>query len=164
MSENFDVASVDAITVGAIGEPGSRVFYVQFWADGRIVSLKLEKQQVAALAAAINELLADLPPSAAPPAEPDLLDPGAPDWAVGTMAMTAFDESNGRAVLVMNELVPEDEEGAVARLGLSAEQLAAMAVVGAAAVESGRPPCPLCGRPLDPMGHVCPKTNGSAAH
>ena len=27
-------------------------------------------------------------------------------------------------------------------------------------VSSGRPPCTLCGRPLDPEGHVCIKTNG----
>jgi len=163
-SEHFDLPHVDAITTGSIGEPGSRVFYVQIWAGGRIVSLKLEKQQVAALSAAIAELLADLPPPAQPLTPPDLLDPGAPDWTVGTMAMTSFDEVTGRAVLVLNELVPEDEEGASARLGLTADQLAALAIIGAIAVEGGRPPCPLCGRPLDPTGHVCPKTNGAATH
>jgi len=31
----------------------------------------------------------------------------------------------------------------------------AIAVVGA-----GRPPCPLCGQPLDPQGHICPRRNG----
>ncbi|MGH9041277.1 MAG: DUF3090 family protein, partial [Acidimicrobiia bacterium] len=30
------------------------------------------------------------------------------------------------------------------------------------AVVAGRPPCPLCGGPLDPEGHVCPKLNGHA--
>jgi uncharacterized repeat protein (TIGR03847 family) len=25
---------------------------------------------------------------------------------------------------------------------------------------SGRPPCPLCGQPLDPQGHLCPRRNG----
>ena len=27
-------------------------------------------------------------------------------------------------------------------------------------VAAGRPPCPLCGLPLDPDGHVCPRQNG----
>ena len=27
-------------------------------------------------------------------------------------------------------------------------------------VASGRPPCPLCGEPLDPPGHICPRRNG----
>ena len=31
---------------------------------------------------------------------------------------------------------------------------------GARVVASGRPPCPLCGQPLDPQGHICPRRNG----
>jgi uncharacterized repeat protein (TIGR03847 family) len=27
-------------------------------------------------------------------------------------------------------------------------------------ISAGRPPCPLCGLPLDPEGHVCPRQNG----
>ncbi|WP_306215468.1 DUF3090 domain-containing protein [Actinoplanes sp. RD1] len=27
-------------------------------------------------------------------------------------------------------------------------------------VAAGRPPCPLCGQPLDPAGHLCPRQNG----
>ena len=27
-------------------------------------------------------------------------------------------------------------------------------------VAAGRPPCPLCGQPLDPAGHLCPRYNG----
>ena len=27
-------------------------------------------------------------------------------------------------------------------------------------VGAGRPPCPLCGAPLDPQGHICPRRNG----
>ena len=37
-------------TVGAIGEPGNRVFYFQLFADGSEINLKCEKQQAAALA------------------------------------------------------------------------------------------------------------------
>jgi len=29
-----------------------------------------------------------------------------------------------------------------------------------ALVAAGRPPCPFCGFPLDPGGHVCPRANG----
>jgi hypothetical protein len=27
-------------------------------------------------------------------------------------------------------------------------------------VAAGRLPCPLCGQPLDPQGHICPRRNG----
>jgi uncharacterized repeat protein (TIGR03847 family) len=29
-----------------------------------------------------------------------------------------------------------------------------------AVVSAGRPPCPFCGQPLDPEGHLCPRANG----
>ncbi len=61
-------------------------------------------------------------------------------------------------------LAGDDEEGYLARLYLTAAQARAMATRGSAAVESGRPPCPLCGGPLDPSGHVCPRLNGHGRH
>lgn len=56
------------------------------------------------------------------------------------------------------------DEGYLARLYVTAAQARAMAARGAAAVEQGRPPCPLCGGPLDPSGHVCPRLNGHGRH
>jgi uncharacterized repeat protein (TIGR03847 family) len=49
----------------------------------------------------------------------------------------------------------------VARLSATVEQVAALAIRGVQLVQSGRPPCPLCGYPLDPAGHACPRTNGN---
>lgn len=161
MADDLELPSVDAITVGTVGEPGNRVFYLQLWTGGRIVSLKLEKMQVAALASVIAKLLEDLPPIVPAPL-PDLLDPGAPDWVVGSMALTTYDDATERAYLILNEFVAEDDdEGATARIGVTLPQLAALASLGDELVEAGRPPCPLCGRPMDPAGHVCPKTNGT---
>ena len=166
MSERIDIPEVDAITVGSIGEPGARVFYLQAWSAGTIHTVKLEKQQVSALGGAIRELLEDVVVNEPPAAMPDLLDPGVPAFVVGAMALTVLDDETGRVTLVLNELVPEEEleNAADARLGLSLAQLVALAARCEEAVEGGRPPCPLCGRPMDPQGHVCPKTNGSAKH
>ena len=58
----------------------------------------------------------------------------------------------------------DPEDGYLVRLYCTAAQARAMAARGSAAVESGRPPCPLCGGPLDPSGHVCPRLNGHAKH
>jgi uncharacterized repeat protein (TIGR03847 family) len=57
-------------------------------------------------------------------------------------------------------LAGDDVEGYLARLYFTAAQARAMATRGSAAVERGRPPCPLCGGPLDPSGHICPRLNG----
>jgi len=74
----------------------------------------------------------------------------------------SFDEDDNRVVIVLEEQAEEDEEesGQVARVSLSLEQAAAFAIRATALVEAGRPPCPLCGLPLDPSGHDCPRTNG----
>jgi len=31
-----------------------------------------------------------------------------------------------------------------------------------AVVQAGRPPCPMCGEPLEPTGHFCARRNGKA--
>jgi uncharacterized repeat protein (TIGR03847 family) len=58
------------------------------------------------------------------------------------------------------DLEPDAETGESVRLAMTREQAAALAIRGTELVEAGRPPCPLCGYPLDPRGHVCPRTNG----
>ena len=56
----MDLGSVDRITAGTIGEPGSRTFYLQARARDQLVTVVVEKQQVQLLSASILELLADL--------------------------------------------------------------------------------------------------------
>ena len=46
------------------------------------------------------------------------------------------------------------------RLWVTRPQLRVLARHGAEVVGRGRPPCPLCGNPLDATGHVCPAMNG----
>ena len=58
MSESFELADADRLTVGTVGAPGHRVFYLQAGEAGRTITLKVEKQQVAVLSQAIAELLA----------------------------------------------------------------------------------------------------------
>ena len=50
--------------------------------------------------------------------------------------------------------------GGSARLVLSRGQAHAFVIRAALLVSTGRPACPLCGRPIDAEGHMCVKTNG----
>jgi len=61
VSGSFDVSDPDWITVGTVGEPGRRVFYLQLAGAGTVVTLKVEKIQVAQLAELLTEILSDLP-------------------------------------------------------------------------------------------------------
>jgi uncharacterized repeat protein (TIGR03847 family) len=175
MSDNaasFDFPEPEVFTAGTVGTPGRRVFYLQARAGGGLVSLKCEKQQVSALAEYLEGILADLPPveGASLPAT-DFVEPIAGDWAVGSLAV-AWDEQADRVLLLAEELVlddegapvvgpvPEDAAVSTARIRLTRAQAAAFVARAQELVTAGRPPCRICGRPLDPEGHVCPRGNG----
>ena len=166
----YDFPDVDLFTAGAVGEPGQRVFYLQAVAGPQVVTLKCEKAQVAALAGYFAELLADLPTVADEevPAEMELRVPIEPDWVVGQIGVV-FDEGRDRMVVRADELRAEEDEDddtivGMARVALTRAQVQAFIVRAAQLVAAGRPPCPLCGRPLDPEGHMCIKTNGHRKH
>jgi uncharacterized repeat protein (TIGR03847 family) len=160
----YELSDVDRLTVGTQGPPGRRVFLLQARAGAEIVTVKLEKQQVGALARYLGEVLADLPDVGALPGELELDEPAEPRFAVGVLGVT-YDDATDRIVLVAQEAAEDedDPDADVLRVTATREQVAALAIRGTALVEAGRPPCPLCGYPLDPAGHVCPKTNGHRA-
>jgi uncharacterized repeat protein (TIGR03847 family) len=174
VSESFEFREPSHFTAGAVGDPGRRVFYLQAAQSSRLVSLKIEKQQVVALATFLQTVLEDLPAPTGEPESPELVDPPATDWTVGRIAV-GVDEASGRVVLVVEELVaddeaaepgafdpaagPDDAAGATLRLHLSLEQAAGFVRAAAELMRRGRPPCRLCGQPIDPDGHPCPRLN-----
>jgi uncharacterized repeat protein (TIGR03847 family) len=159
MSSSFELSEVDHLTTGTVGPPGQRVFYLQARAEGQLVSLKVEKGQVAALSAYLAALLADLPAVEDEERDMSLVEPVIAEWVVGSMAVS-YSQETDRVLLVAEELVEEGEEGATLRLTATRAQIAALARRGVEVVAAGRPPCPLCGQPLDPGGHVCVRLNG----
>jgi uncharacterized repeat protein (TIGR03847 family) len=174
MNESFDLPSPDHFTAGTVGPPGRRVFFLQARDDGVLVTLKCEKQQVGALAEYLSGMLADLPePDGARVHEIELVDPVEPAWAVGSLAV-AWDNGADRFLLVAEELVPEDDEAeededdqpaddsdrSAVRLRLTREQVASFILTTRELLAAGRPPCPICGFPIDPGGHACPRSNG----
>jgi uncharacterized repeat protein (TIGR03847 family) len=165
MSDQFDLPRPAKVTFGAIGPVGGRAFFLQASDGNTAVTLKIEKQQAAALSTHLASALGDLGrPGHLPEGDELELDAfGVADFVVGSLAI-AYDEGEDRIVLIAREATDdEDASGAEARISMSKEQAAALAIRGTQLVESGRPPCPLCGYPLDPGGHNCPRTNGHAA-
>jgi uncharacterized repeat protein (TIGR03847 family) len=160
----YDLNPVTHITVGAIGEPGKRTFYLQGRQGLTIVTLIVEKEQVAALSRGIDELLERLGIERnvlVNAYEMELSHPIEPVFRVGQLGL-GYDAEQKLMMLVAYEL-PEEEEPVsvdVVRFWATAEQMRAVARHAAAVVAAGRPICVLCGRPIDPAGHFCPKRNG----
>ena len=180
MSQSFDFKTPDFFTTGTVGPPGQRVFYLQAREGGVVLTLKVEKEQVGALAEYVAGLLAKLPGAARTAAasrDLALLEPFTPAWPVRSLAV-GYDESRDRVVIVAEEDLREDQEDpdelarepaetpetterASARVAVSRAQALAFVERARALVKAGRPTCPICSRPMDPDGHVCPRQNGA---
>lgn len=163
MTFEWELPSAERLVVGTIGEPGQRVFYLQAREGPQLLTLKLEKIHVAELSSRLLELIEDWPELDTSEIEPGELEaPVEADFVVGTLSLGFHDDEQERIVLIAEELVPDEERenASVARIVVTRAQVAALARHGAELVGAGRAPCPLCGYPLDPRGHVCPRSNG----
>lgn len=193
----FSFDSPDKFIVGAIGQPGQRTFYLQAAKGAQVVSVALEKAQVAVLAERLASLLLALRQGGVSieedvtSATPQLDQPVVEQFRVGTLTL-GWDGDRERVVIEAREITDEDEEdddseenddeaaeepdepeemlalGAtdledgpdLVRVQLDPTAALAFASGAVAVIQAGRPPCPQCGAPLDPIGHFCPRRNG----
>lgn len=178
----------ERFVAGTVGQPGDRTFFLQARDGSRVVSVVLEKVQVAVLADRLGDLLSELERrGVAAAAEAALTE----DAAVGIDDDTGpLDEPlneafragsltlgwDGDNELVLVEARAQSEDGEeidpgedddadedgpdLLRVRMTADAARSFVARAARIVASGRLPCPLCGAPLDPQGHICPRRNG----
>lgn len=162
----FVFTDPDRFTAGTVGEPGSRAFFLQARQGGALVSVGIEKVQVAALAARLDDLLdaVEAPADVDAPRDGPLEEPLVELFRVGAMAL-AWDATAGSVVIEAQtptedgEYVelPDDADDGPDLLRVHLEPSSARQFVrhASALVAAGRPACPRCGEPLDPQGHFC---------
>ncbi|HYH93499.1 MAG TPA: DUF3090 family protein [Candidatus Saccharimonadales bacterium] len=171
----------DRFVAGTVGEPGDRTFFLQARTGERVVSVALEKVQVAVLAERLGELLAELGRRGVPEV-PASLDADADTGPLDEPLIEAFRAGSltlgwdGGADRILVEARAQDEDGEsidpdddddededgpdLLRVRITAAAARSFVERATRVVASGRPPCPLCGAPLDPRGHICPRRNG----
>lgn len=169
----------DRFVAGTVGEPGDRSFYLQAVHDARVVSVLLEKQQVQVLADRMGLLLEEVHRrfgTTIPPEHEEVADtsplqmPIDAEFRVGTMGLGWDAESEAVVVelLAITEtevdesvVLDDTEEGPDAvRVFLTPVQAREFTLRSERVIAAGRPPCPLCGQPLSPQGHMCVRANG----
>ncbi|HKR51073.1 MAG TPA: DUF3090 domain-containing protein [Pseudonocardiaceae bacterium] len=168
----------DRFVAGTVGEPGDRTFYLQAVDQAKVVSVQLEKEQVAVLAERLSALLDEVARRLGTPPEAEetgvdtepLSTPVEQEFRVGTMGLGWDVESRAIVVelLAVTEqeidesvVLDDTEEGPDAvRVFLSLAQARAFTARAARVISAGRKPCPLCAEPLGPKGHICPRQNG----
>ncbi len=177
--EFFDTESV---ATGAVGEPGARAFYLQARNSDAQLTVLVEKEQIALLAkeagAFLDRLSEEYPeePGAIALERAELREPTVPLFRARLIGL-GFDPDRGLMLIELREHAnPEDDDddddpeldpdvddveeaGYVARIYATRPQVRALIEHGDSVVAAGRPPCPLCGMPMDPSGHRCPRWN-----
>ncbi len=182
----------ERFVAGTIGRPGDRTFFLQARDGARVVSVVLEKVQVAVLADGLGNLLAELErrgvqgvaaseiagaaTTGAAATGPDdtgpLDEPINEAFRAGSLTLgwdgdaervlvEARAQSEDGAEIHADEDDDADEDGPdLLRVRMTASAARSFVARAARIVAAGRPPCPLCGAPLDPQGHICPRRNG----
>lgn len=180
----------DRFVAGTVGEPGDRTFYLQARSGSRIVSVSLEKVQVAVLAERLGALLDELErrgithtataPAGSPAADTGPLDEPLNETFRARTLTLGWDGDDEVIVIEAREGVSDeeagdeaaeapapggdddDEEGSdLVRIRIPVAAARSFVERAVRVVAAGRPPCPLCGQPLDPAGHICPRRNGT---
>jgi uncharacterized repeat protein (TIGR03847 family) len=180
----------DRFVAGTVGQPGERTFFLQAREGNRITSVGCEKQQVSVLAEHLDRVLdevkrrggnrVDVPPASTTPSDTQPLDaPITEEFRVGTMTI-AWDPTIDRIVIeLFSNVEGEDEEATdldppataeEAEHAIDADEVFVVKITASyardfvaraqALVAAGRPACPVCLQPIDPDGHICPRSNG----
>jgi uncharacterized repeat protein (TIGR03847 family) len=178
----FRFESPGRFVAGTVGPPGERTFFLQARDDTRLITVSLEKEQVAVLAERIDAMLDDIVrrtggaasvPAVVPANIEDtepLEQPIVEEFRVGTLTLH-WDATGQQVVIAAYAVVdgsageeppddPDESDRDVLVVHLAGGAARAFAKRTQTVVAAGRPPCPLCGLPLDPSGHVCPRQNG----
>jgi uncharacterized repeat protein (TIGR03847 family) len=178
MSRIFLFDPVERFVVGTVGIPGERTFFIQARTGSRMVSVSLEKAQVAAIADRVLQILREIRLS-----EPltvfervtyddqPLENPIDEEFRVGVIGLAYV--SDRRMIEIDLQAIADSDnaDDELLEIDTSAEQdiLRILMSLGYAesfakrantVVAAGRAPCPFCGGPIDPNGHLCPRANG----
>lgn len=167
---------VARFTVGTVGLPGERTFFLQLRSGTSVISTSIEKSQVAAISERLQYMLKEIrqihPLSPRPILTRDSLPLDIPvldEFRVGSIAIF-YDEEKERIQIDLRELnLNEDDEDddlpllddvQILRIFISPTQALIFHDRAELVIAAGRQPCPFCGFPIDPQGHLCARANG----
>lgn len=175
----FEFARPERFLIGTVGVPGEREFFLQVKGTSNerkiLASFALEKAQAAALAERCRQMIKEVAPNLnAPNGDLAPLEtPVEPEFTLGVMSLSWTPQEElflfeGQSMTntinqeVYEELVSDDFPDAppILRVRITGEELLTFARRTELVVSAGRQPCVFCGGPVNPGGHLCPRSNG----
>lgn len=160
----YRFGALSRATAEGIGEPGERTFRLALESGAASASLWMEKEQLYQLAIYIQEIIGSLS-SGAKAKEGE-----APEsqWSGDTTTVEVevaklalgHDPSSNYILFLIHDAGDAEDEAATLSFWLSLSQSGELAKEAIEVCAAGRPRCFLCGQPIDPGGHMCPRANG----
>lgn len=156
---------VQHLSADAVGQPGQRRFRLRAISQaGAYAFVWMEKEQLSAIGEAIETTL-EHAGSEVTPSGPGEVEPVFPlqanldlDVRAGRLSLGLNEET--RRIVVVGAEGPSEGEGEAISLEFDFDTAQRLRAQITEVVAAGRPPCPFCGAPIDPEGHVCPRSNG----
>ena len=156
-----------SIDAEAVGQPGQRRFRLLVRSTSRSASVWMEKEQLSGIGSWFDETLQRLDrerpnndPDVEPmpfPSEPEL------ELRASQIGLGYVEDEDAFTVHAFDADRPPERQAPSFRCMLSRGQCRVLSRKIAEVVAAGRPVCPLCNRPMEPEGHVCPRSNGHHA-
>ena len=164
----YPLGPLSRIAAETFGEPGRRTFRLTL-ESGRATSLLwLEKEQLFQLGVGLREAVQRQTESERERGSA----PTAPGWSGAETTiefrariLSGRHDQDTNSFYLQAQGGEESESGAEppsVSFWITVDQAAALAEESLRICAAGRPPCFLCGLPIDPQGHVCPRANGHA--
>jgi uncharacterized repeat protein (TIGR03847 family) len=158
----------ERFVAGTVGQPGERAFYLQVRSSSRLFSVAVEKAQVQAIAARMENMVSEVRKAnplitvdKLPFDDSPLESPIDSEFEIGAMSLSWKEETKLICVELFElEDDEEDSEGEVLEINITLGMASSFSSRSKAVVNAGRLPCPFCGIPIDPRGHLCPRANG----
>ena len=159
----FEALDIQFIRPEAIGEPGSRRFRIVVTINGRTIISWMEKEQVRRMGELLLEVIERLPkaPSDLEKIEHEFMpdEQSSEQFRAGRMELS-YDEEDDRLIVIIYDIESSESDPPSLSFRLTRAQTRQFSMDADDLVQSGRPTCPLCGRPMGPGNHVCEKQNG----
>ena len=164
---SFLFESVERFVAGTVGQPGERAFFIQARHGNRLVTVAVEKLQVAALAERLefvindfrkNDLRIRLLTTEIDDAPLEL--PIESEFEVGSISISWDESKKSMSIELLEVVIDEIETPNILKVQLSISMCSAFIKRSKALIAAGRLPCPFCGIAIDPQGHLCPRANG----
>lgn len=167
MERRYEFDEIEVLSAVAVGAPGKRTFFLIVGERGNWVRVWLEKEQLQALGLAIDQFLLSLShkqKSAAQEVPTDSLTEDvksrlpAAELEIDEIAL-GYDKGIAMLTFSAHLFGSKILDQAVVHCRPTLSHLKQLGDQAKNVCAAGRPRCAICGEPIDPSGHICPKKN-----